>query len=45
MSLDYDGKRDRWNGYDMEEHKRITEEFAKVEEVGVRETRQNSSLI
>uniref|UniRef100_A0A8C5GM74 Pre-mRNA-splicing factor SLU7 n=1 Tax=Gouania willdenowi TaxID=441366 RepID=A0A8C5GM74_GOUWI len=31
LSLDYDGKRDRWNGYDPEEHQRIVEEYAKVD--------------
>ncbi|KAG7465131.1 hypothetical protein MATL_G00172990 [Megalops atlanticus] len=31
LSLDYDGKRDRWNGYDPEEHMRIVEEYAKVD--------------
>uniref|UniRef100_A0A4W3ILH1 Pre-mRNA-splicing factor SLU7 n=1 Tax=Callorhinchus milii TaxID=7868 RepID=A0A4W3ILH1_CALMI len=29
--FDYDGKRDRWNGYDAEEHMRIVEEYAKVD--------------
>lgn len=32
LSLDYDGKRDRWNGYDPQEHERVIQEFAKVEE-------------
>ncbi|XP_017778853.1 PREDICTED: pre-mRNA-splicing factor Slu7 [Nicrophorus vespilloides] len=32
LSLDYDGKRDRWSGYDPSEHKSIIEEFQKVEE-------------
>ncbi|XP_048884881.1 pre-mRNA-splicing factor SLU7 [Brienomyrus brachyistius] len=31
LLLDYDGKRDRWNGYDPEEHMRIVEEYAKVD--------------
>lgn len=31
IDLDYDGKRDRWNGYDPEEHQRIVEEYAKVD--------------
>uniref|UniRef100_A0A8C7ZWD7 Pre-mRNA-splicing factor SLU7 n=1 Tax=Oryzias sinensis TaxID=183150 RepID=A0A8C7ZWD7_9TELE len=31
LQLDYDGKRDRWNGYDPEEHQRIVEEYAKVD--------------
>uniref|UniRef100_A0A672HCL1 Pre-mRNA-splicing factor SLU7 n=1 Tax=Salarias fasciatus TaxID=181472 RepID=A0A672HCL1_SALFA len=31
LNMDYDGKRDRWNGYDPEEHQRIVEEYAKVD--------------
>lgn len=31
LLLDYDGKRDRWNGYNPEEHMRIVEEHAKVD--------------
>uniref|UniRef100_A0A8C2XBM0 Pre-mRNA-splicing factor SLU7 n=1 Tax=Cyclopterus lumpus TaxID=8103 RepID=A0A8C2XBM0_CYCLU len=31
LDLDYDGKRDRWNGYNPEEHHRIVEEYAKVD--------------
>ncbi|XP_053574565.1 pre-mRNA-splicing factor SLU7 [Bombina bombina] len=31
LMLDYDGKRDRWNGYNPEEHMRIVEEHAKVD--------------
>ncbi|KAM4732068.1 pre-mRNA-splicing factor SLU7 [Anableps anableps] len=31
LAMDYDGKRDRWNGYDPEEHQRIVEEYAKVD--------------
>ncbi|KAL9823763.1 pre-mRNA-splicing factor SLU7-like [Geothlypis trichas] len=27
----YDGKRDRWNGYDPEEHMKIVEEYSKVD--------------
>lgn len=30
FSLSYDGKRDRWSGYDPKEHKAIIEEFQKV---------------
>ena len=33
LSLDYDGKRDRWNGYDPEDHQRIVEEYSKVDQV------------
>ncbi|CAK1541881.1 unnamed protein product [Leptosia nina] len=32
LNLSYDGKRDRWNGYDPAEHKAIIEEYQKVEE-------------
>uniref|UniRef100_W5K4E3 Pre-mRNA-splicing factor SLU7 n=1 Tax=Astyanax mexicanus TaxID=7994 RepID=W5K4E3_ASTMX len=31
LDLDYDGKRDRWNGYDPDEHMRIVEEYTKVD--------------
>lgn len=31
LDLDYDGKRDRWNGYNPEDHHRIVEEYAKVD--------------
>lgn len=32
LNLDYDGKRDRWNGYDPANYQAIVDEFAKVEE-------------
>ncbi|XP_066993652.2 pre-mRNA-splicing factor SLU7 [Anabrus simplex] len=32
LALDYDGKRDRWSGYDASEHKAIIEEYQKIEE-------------
>ncbi|KAI8421454.1 hypothetical protein MSG28_009510 [Choristoneura fumiferana] len=32
LNLSYDGKRDRWNGYDPAEHKAIIEEYQKIEE-------------
>lgn len=32
LSLSFDGKRDRWSGYNPEEHKAVIEEFQKVEE-------------
>lgn len=32
LTLDYDGKRDRWAGYDPSQHKAIVEEYQKVEE-------------
>ena len=31
--LDFEGKRDRWVGYDAMDHKEVLEEFAKVERV------------
>ncbi|RLV88863.1 hypothetical protein DV515_00015213 [Chloebia gouldiae] len=31
LMFDYDGKRDRWNGYDPEEHMKIVEEYSKVD--------------
>ena len=33
LDLDYEGKRDRWNGYDVNQHKKIFEEYQKMEEV------------
>lgn len=32
LTLSYDGKRDRWNGYDPSQHKAIIEEYQKVED-------------
>lgn len=32
LSLDFDGKRDRWSGYDPAEHRAIVEEYQKIEE-------------
>lgn len=32
LNLSYDGKRDRWSGYDPTEHRAIIEEYQKVEE-------------
>lgn len=32
LNLDYDGKRDRWSGYDPKNHREIIEEYQKVEE-------------
>ncbi|KAG5344994.1 SLU7 factor, partial [Acromyrmex heyeri] len=32
LSMDYDGKRDRWAGYDPSEHRAIVEEYRKIEE-------------
>ncbi len=33
LALDFDGKRDRWNGYDPASHREVLEEHAKMEEV------------
>jgi len=32
LAFDFDGKRDRWNGYDAREHKRVIQEHLKLEE-------------
>ncbi|XP_043196909.1 pre-mRNA-splicing factor SLU7-like [Amphibalanus amphitrite] len=32
LALDFDGKRDRWNGYDPSDHSQILEEHRKIEE-------------
>ncbi|XP_012257725.2 pre-mRNA-splicing factor Slu7 [Athalia rosae] len=32
LSVDYDGKRDRWAGYDPAEHRAIVEEYQKIED-------------
>ncbi|CAH1760145.1 3760_t:CDS:2 [Entrophospora sp. SA101] len=32
IELDYDAKRDRWNGYDPSEHVKIYEEYEKIED-------------
>eukprot|EP00933_Yihiella_yeosuensis_P024746 TRINITY_DN19187_c0_g1_i1.p1 TRINITY_DN19187_c0_g1~~TRINITY_DN19187_c0_g1_i1.p1 ORF type:complete len:682 (+),score=210.79 TRINITY_DN19187_c0_g1_i1:85-2130(+) len=31
LSLDYDGKRDRWNGYQNEDYKKVIEDWEKIE--------------
>lgn len=33
IDLDYDGKRDRWNGYDPSAHQKVIDQFQEVEEV------------
>ncbi|KAL7274078.1 mRNA splicing protein [Rhizina undulata] len=33
VQLGWDGKRDRWNGYDPREHQRVVEEHARMEEL------------
>ena len=30
LNFDFDGKRDRWSGYDVNVHKKVVEEYAKV---------------
>lgn len=31
LQMDYDGKRDRWNGFQSDQHKEVIEEYAKIE--------------
>nr|CAB3266370.1 zinc finger protein (CCHC)-12 [Phallusia mammillata] len=31
LQLDFDGKRDRWNGYNPEQHREVLEEYAKIQ--------------
>lgn len=33
IETDYDGKRDRWNNYDMSEHSKVLDEYSKVDNV------------
>ena len=35
LSFDWDAKRDRWNGYDLVDHKKVVDEFRKIEEVKI----------
>ena len=35
LEFDYDGKRDRWNGYNPDWHQEIVDEYSRVEEVRV----------
>jgi pre-mRNA-processing factor SLU7 len=32
LGFDYDGKRDRWNGYDSSSYKHVVDNFQKLEE-------------
>ncbi len=41
LGFNYDGKRDRWNGYDMDDHKKIFEEFQKIEAVSIKMVKLN----
>ena len=36
LSLTFDGKRDRWNGYDNFAHQEVFDEFKKLEEVSAK---------
>jgi len=46
MALDYDGKRDRWNGYDPKEHSRIIEYYERTDaERRARKTEQIESSL
>lgn len=31
LSFDYDGKRDRWNGYNVEDYRKVVDEYTKLE--------------
>ncbi|KAJ1946072.1 mRNA splicing protein [Kickxella alabastrina] len=42
VNLDYDAKRDRWNGYDAEDHRRLMQDWELVEEA--RKKRKASEL-
>lgn len=46
LSISYDGKRDRWSGYDPAEHRTIVEEYQKIEEAKrqLRAEKLNSDL-
>lgn len=33
VELDWEGKRDRWNGYDPDRHRELNEEFEEYESV------------
>ena len=36
LDFDYDGKRDRWNGIDIEDHQRkVKDDFEMLDEVGM----------
>ena len=40
LSLTFDGKRDRWNGYDNFAHQEVFDEFKKLEEVRTKKLRE-----
>jgi len=46
LDLTFDGKRDRWNGYDNQAHQEVIDEFNKLEEVKkeVKKERLNAGL-
>ncbi|KAL5015581.1 hypothetical protein ScPMuIL_007336, partial [Solemya velum] len=47
LLFDYDGKRDRWNGYDVDDHQRVIEDYQKIEEAKqlLKEEKLNESLL
>ena len=47
LAFDFDGKRDRWNGYDPREHKRVVQEHLKLEEAKrvLKAQQMNESLV
>ena len=47
LALGYAGKRDRWNGYDANEHKRVVEKYehAEAERRRIREAERNAAYL
>ena len=47
LAFGFDGKRDRWNGYDPREHKRVVQEHLKLEEAKrlLKAQEMNESLV
>ncbi len=45
QGLDYAAKRDRWNGYDPSEHKKVVEEFEAIEESDEDSKRSTSTTL
>jgi pre-mRNA-processing factor SLU7 len=44
VNLDWDGKRDRWNGYDAENHLKLIEQYSKYEQERQRKKKEESLL-